>query len=144
MFILLSLTFTCAKAGANNTLLYDRIGGYDMISDFSEGLIDGFYSDPRFNRFTEGVTPSISVVERDKQLTTEYLCKITGGPCYYIGKDMLTIHKDLEITQGEWNALLEHAAKLVDNLGDIKTADKKEFLQLFDRISLIINVQKDS
>jgi len=142
LFILFSVFQFGAKADATSTLLYDRIGGYDAISNFSGGLIDGFYSDPIFNRFTEGAIPPASVIERDKQLTTEYLCNITGGPCYYIGKDMLTTHKDLAITQGEWSALLQHATRLADHLDGVKDADKKEFLKLFDNISQLMNIQK--
>ncbi len=142
IFILFSLVHLCAKA--ETTSLYARIGGYDAISTFSGGLIDGFYSDPRFNRFTQGAIPAVSVIERDKQLTTEYLCKITGGPCYYIGKIMLAVHKDLKITQDEWNALIDHATRLANDLDGIKDGDKKEFLKLFDRISLVMNIQNDS
>lgn len=139
IFILFSLVQTCAKA--ETSTLYERIGGYDVLSTFSGGLIDGFYSDPRFNRFTQGEVPPTNVIERDKQLTTEYLCKITEGPCYYIGKDMLLMHKDLKITQDEWNALIDHATRLANEIGSIKASDKKEFLKLFQRISLVMSIQ---
>ena len=122
-----------SSAGETKARLYDRIGGYDAISHFSNGLIDGFYSDSRLSRFTEGVTPPIEVVERDKQLTTEYLCKIAGGPCFYIGKDMHTTHKDMKITKEEWAALMDHAIRLA-SVWNIEPADKEEFLKLFDNI----------
>lgn len=120
--------------------LYDRIGGYNVIAKFSIGLIDGFYADPRLVRFNEGGAP-VAVVERDKQLTAEYMCKITGGPCFYIGKDMLETHKDLKITQAEWDALLDIARDVTAGL-KLTPNDKQEFLTLFDDMEGLMNIDK--
>ena len=120
--------------------LYNRIGGYDVIAKFSAGLIDGFYEHPKFKRFTEGGAPE-DVVKRDKQLTAEYMCQITGGPCFYIGKDMLSVHEDLNITGDEWAALMEIAASQTTDW-KIKSSDKKEFLTLFDNIKELMEIHK--
>lgn len=122
--------------------LYNRMGGYDVIAKFSAGLIDGFYAHPKFKRFTEGGAP-VEVVERDKQLTAEYMCKITGGPCFYIGKDMLSVHKDLKITNEEWAALMDIAVNVTADL-QLNPDDKKEFLILFDNIKKLMEIQNPS
>ena len=132
------ISFSAVPAVANDTL-YTRIGGYDVIAKFSAGLIDGFYADPAFTRFTEGGAPA-EVVARDKQLTAEYMCKITGGPCFYIGKDMLSVHKDLAITGDEWSALMAIAISVTADL-DMKPGDEKEFLRLVDNIKKLMNIQ---
>jgi hemoglobin len=42
-----------------------------------------------------------------KKHLTEQFCVILGGPCTYTGRDMKTVHADLGITRGEFNALVE-------------------------------------
>lgn len=130
------MSFSAASAAANGNL-YNRIGGYDVIAKFSVGLIDGFYADPAFIRFTEGGAPA-DVVARDKQLTAEYMCKITGGPCFYIGKDMLSVHKDLSITNDEWAALMAIAITVTADL-NLNPSDEKEFLSLIENIKNLMN-----
>jgi hemoglobin len=69
------------------------------------------------------------------------MCQITGGPCFYIGKDMLSVHKDLNITRDEWAALMEIAASQTTDW-KIKSSDKKEFLTLFDNIKELMKIHK--
>ena len=131
------ISFSALPAVANESL-YNRMGGYDVIAKFSVGLIDGFYADPAFIRFTEGGAPA-DVVERDKQLTAEYMCKITGGPCFYIGKDMLSVHKGLSITVKEWAALKAIAISVTADL-NLEAGEEKEFLSLFEDIKGLMNI----
>ncbi len=38
---------------------------------------------------------------------TEQFCQVLGGPCAYKGADMKTLHSNMDITTGQFNALVE-------------------------------------
>jgi hypothetical protein len=50
---------------------------------------------------------SIDSYQRARQLLVDQICSLSGGPCYYIGRDMKTSHVGLGITESEWDANLE-------------------------------------
>ena len=38
-----------------------------------------------------------------RQLTIDLICEKTGGPCLYLGRDMLETHKGMGISKADWN-----------------------------------------
>lgn len=87
--------------------LYERLGGYDGITAFTNDLLPRLQRDSQLGRFwqhrgTDGIA-------REKQLLIDYLCSCAGGPMYYTGRDMKTSHKGMKISEGDWSLLLEHA-----------------------------------
>jgi hemoglobin len=34
------------------------------------------------------------------------VCEVTGGPCKYTGRSMKDAHEHLDITQGQWDAMV--------------------------------------
>ena len=38
---------------------------------------------------------------------TALVCEVTGGPCKYTGRTMKESHQHLNITQAEWDAMVE-------------------------------------
>jgi hemoglobin len=44
-------------------------------------------------------------------------CEVSGGPCKYSGKDMKTIHEDLNITNAQFNALAKDLQTAMDMQG---------------------------
>jgi hypothetical protein len=42
-----------------------------------------------------------------KYLVTEMLCWAAGGPQKYTGKDMLSSHRHLRITPGQWDVFMD-------------------------------------
>lgn len=47
----------------------------------------------------------------------EQLCAVSGGPCVYKGPDMKVAHSNLDITKGDFNALVEVLQKSMDAKG---------------------------
>ena len=43
-----------------------------------------------------------------RQHVIDFLCKATGGPCAYTGRDMKLVHTGLGITKAEWDASVQH------------------------------------
>jgi hemoglobin len=115
---------------ATESSLYKRLGGYDVIAAIVDDLFTLLRGDERFARF--GMGRSIDSHKRAQQLIVDQICSLSGGPCYYIGRDMKTSHAGLGITDSEWEANLEftRAALKKNGVGD---RERAEFLSLFER-----------
>jgi len=92
--------------------LYERLGGYDAIAAFVTDYIMRIRADPNFSRF--GTSRGTDKKKRDPQLNIDYMCKISGGSNYYMGRDMKTTHAGLGITQAEWEANMRYMAEALD------------------------------
>ena len=44
----------------------------------------------------------------------DQVCQGTGGPCTYQGRDMVSTHKGMNITDSEFGALVEDLIKALD------------------------------
>ena len=51
----------------------------------------------------------------------------TGGPCSYVGRDMKTTHKGMQVTDAEWSATVENLVKALDK-HKIGAKEKSELL----------------
>lgn len=92
--------------------LYARLGGYDAIAAVAADLVSRLQSDAQLGRFwqhrgTDGI-------RRELQLLIDFLCAATGGPLLYTGRDMLTTHRGMRISESDWNIFLGHAAKTLE------------------------------
>ena len=110
--------------------LYRRLGGYDVIAAIIDDMFALLRADPAFARFGSGRSADSHM--RARQLLVDQMCLLTGGPCHYIGRDMLTSHAGLAISGAEWEANMKHAdAALLKN--GVADAERAEFLALFER-----------
>lgn len=110
--------------------LYSRLGGYDVIASIVDDMLSLLQADPRFARFAMG--RSIDSQKRAGQLIVDQLCALSGGPCFYIGRDMKTSHAGLRITGLEWDANLALTRQALEKNG-IGRQEQAEFLSIFER-----------
>jgi len=113
------------KPAANS--LYHRMGGYDMLADIVTDFLHQLGEDKAFARFGGGRSHDSLV--KSKQLVTDQLCNLTGGPCTYIGRDMKTAHAGLEITEAEWDSAIKKFEVSLDKF-KIKPQEHKEFIDI--------------
>jgi len=73
--------------------------GYDAIAAVSDEFIARLATDDQEKRFFVGFPTDIKM--RIRQLLVDLVCKSTGGPCYYIGRDMKTAHAGSGITKDD-------------------------------------------
>lgn len=119
-----------ATAAANpEPSLYHRLGGYDPIVAVMTDYVNRIRTDSRFARFSGGRSTDKKM--RDLQLNIDYMCRIAGGPVYYLGRDLQTSHAGLNITEDEWNANMQHMAAALD-AQKIRERERKEFLTLWE------------
>jgi hemoglobin len=92
--------------------LYKRLGGREGIAQVVDTFVANATADPRIaRRFTSLPAP---VVFKLKSNLADQICDATGGPCAYVGRDMKTVHKGMNITEAEWNATVEALSKALD------------------------------
>jgi len=92
--------------------LYQRLGGYDAIASVVDELFARKCADKQLNRFFLGM--SIDTKRKIRQNVVNFLCNATGGPCYYTGRDIATVHTGLNISEDDWNIFVNIATETMD------------------------------
>jgi hemoglobin len=102
--------------------LYQRLGGQSAITAVVDDFVGNVAADTRINqRFAKTNIPHL------KKMLVEQICAGTGGPCTYTGLDMKTAHRDMNITDAEFNALVEDLVKTLDKF-KVPAKEKGELL----------------
>ena len=101
----LTLALLTAAASAEEKSLYQRLGGYDAIAAVSDEFLTRLATDEQEKRFFIGFSTDSKI--RIRQLVVDLVCKSTGGPCNYIGRDMKTAHAGSGITKADWDRSLK-------------------------------------
>ncbi len=98
----------------NQQSLYERLGGYDGITAFTNDLLPRLQADSQLGRFWQN--RGDDGIAREKQLLINYLCSSAGGPMHYTGRDMKTTHKGMKISEKDWSIFLQHAGATMEAL----------------------------
>ena len=94
-------TVAATDTSATRTL-YDRLGGKPAITAVVDSFVAIVARDTRINaKFAR------SDVGRVKSMIVDQVCSATGGPCTYTGRSMKDAHRNMGVTEGEFNALVE-------------------------------------
>jgi hemoglobin len=119
---LCALSALSVFALAQQKSLYERLGGKEAISAVVDDFAQNVLSDSRINKKFAKSDPT-------RLLTNlkDFVCMATGGPCQYRGLDMKTSHKNMGVTAGEFNALVEDLVKTLDKF-KVPEAEKSELL----------------
>lgn len=109
-----------APAAKSSATLYHRLGGFDGIAAFTDDFLGRATNDPAIVPFFKGLTTAD--LQRIRQHVADLLCAATGGPCFYPGRDMKTVHAQMEITNDTWNAFTGH---LNETIARFKIGDRE-------------------
>jgi hemoglobin len=113
--------------------LYERLGGVQAIAAVVDDLVDRLLRDP-------AITGNPKVVEGMKHVTvpgikfqiTALFCELTGGPQKYAGKSMKESHKDLNISEREWDAMAADFKLTLDKF-KVPEREQKELFAVVGR-----------
>lgn len=86
--------------------LYQRLGGYDAISAVTADLMQRIKADSELGRYYR--YRGDDGIQREEQLLVDFLSSCAGGPMYYTGRDMKTLHEGMKLSERDWSALLRH------------------------------------
>jgi hemoglobin len=102
--------------------LYERLGGKPAITAVIDDFVGNVAGDARINgRFKTADVPRL------KARLVDQVCEATGGPCTYTGASMREAHKGMQITEAEFNALVEDLVKSLDKF-KVPAREKNELL----------------
>lgn len=111
--LLTILAFVVGNLGAGSALaddsLYQSFGQKAGLTALMEDFVPRLLKDPRMEPFF-----AKSNVQNLKEQLTNQLCQVAGGPCVYKGVDMKTAHREMDITKGNFNALVEVLQESMD------------------------------
>jgi len=96
----------------SNLSLYQRLGGFDAIAAVTDDFLGRATTDPRIVPYFKGM--ETRDLQRVRQHVVDQLCTATGGPCLYPGRDMKTVHAEMEINGDIWNAFTGHLNATMD------------------------------
>jgi hemoglobin len=121
VFAVLALVLFAATVRAEEKSLYQRLGGYDAIAAVSDEFIARLATDDQEKRFFIGFSNDSKA--RIRQHLIDLVCKSTGGPCLYSGRDMKTAHAGAGVSKADW----DHSLKIFGEvLNKFKVPEKEQ------------------
>ena len=115
---------TAAPAAFANGSLFDRMGGAPVLAKVVDQFLDLNIADPRTRRSFQKIN-----LKRLREKLNEHFCTLSNGPCQYSGDGMKEVHAGLDITDAEFNGLVEHLITALDTNG-VGLREKNELLKL--------------
>ena len=132
--IAIAVTFSCispALASAQGAMakksLYSRLGGKKAIAAVVDEFVNIVAADTRINKFFGDTAKDPKRLAKFKTNLGDQICSATGGPCKYKGKDMVTAHKGMGISDADFNALVEDLVAALNKF-NVPDAEKNELL----------------
>ena len=104
--------------------LYERLGRRDGIARITRTLISNHLANPLVRTRFEN-----SDMARVEQHAVEFFCAGAGGPETYGGRDMLTTHRGMNISEQEFVAVVDDAVAALDSHG-IEPATRSDVLAI--------------
>ena len=111
--------------------LYERLGGRSGISQIVADFVDGFGSNSQLRRQNPRI--ALASGRLNKSRVTDFVCKLTGGPCDYKGRSLKQVHGPIGITDADWTIGGEELEKAL-NRQNVKKMDQDEFLSMIQRL----------
>jgi len=118
------------------TTLYERLGSAEGIAKLVDDVMAAHLSNPIVKtRFG-----NIQDLDRAKQMAREFFCAGAGGPEKYTGKDMLSAHKGMNISEQEYLAVTDDIVGALEKNGVNEDAKKDVIAILYSLKGQIIRV----
>jgi hemoglobin len=104
--------------------LYERLGGLDAIEAVVDSFVGPCASDDRINGKFERTD-----IPRLKKMLVDQVCEAAGGPCTYTGRAMRETYDGMQVTAGEFDALVEDLVATLD-VSAVPKPEQEELLAL--------------
>lgn len=105
--------------------LYDRLGRREGITRITRELMKNHLANPLVKTRYEN-SPDL---ERVETRVIEFFCAGAGGPESYSGKDMLTTHKGMNVSEQEFITVIDDAMDALEKCG-VEPATRNEVLAI--------------
>jgi len=122
--------------------LWQRLGGEPNVKKVIDDLVAAAGTDPKVDFFRNGKYKDVDVPTL-KRLLVEFVSQATGGPLKYSGRSMKDVHKNMGITNAQFDALAAHLKAALEKNG-AKPADVTAVLTAVDGTRKDIVEAKDT
>ncbi len=104
--------------------LYQRLGGTEKITQLAHDIVDNHLANKTIaTRFAEA---DVDVLKKG---AATFFITGSGGPEVYEGKDMLSVHKHMNISPGEFMAVLDDALAAMEK-NNVELREQQEVLYI--------------
>jgi hemoglobin len=93
--------------------LYARLGSYDAIAAVVDDLLPRLRQDSLLGRFWTSPR-SVDTNNRERQLAIDFIAAASGGPTFYLGRDMKLAHKGMGISRADYAAFMRCLSVTLD------------------------------
>lgn len=111
-FLGLILVFTSQISRSDETSLYSRLGGIYPIATVVDDFVEHVLANKTLNS-----NPALAAARQRvakaglKFQVTSFVAMATGGPEKYNGRSMVETHKNLNISEKEWQVMVQELKK---------------------------------
>ena len=124
------LNTVAVRAADEKKSLYDRLGGAYAIATVVDAFIEKLLVNDTLNanpaiREARTRVPKAGL----KFHVTALVCQVTGGPQTYTGRSMKEAHRNLHITEREWDAMVKDFVEVLDRF-KVPKAEQTELLTI--------------
>lgn len=105
--------------------LYERLGGEERIKQLAADILDNHYRNPLISSRFEKVSDR-AALERH---SVEFLCAGSGGPQTYTGRDLMSAHKGMNVSEQELIAAIDDIVAAMTKNG-YDQAEKNEVVAI--------------
>lgn len=92
--------------------LFRALGGQAGIARIVGDFVPRLVADPRLSEFFKKARQ-----EHLQEMLAQQFCQVSGGGCAYTGLPMKLAHQDMDISKGDFNALVEALQASMDAQG---------------------------
>lgn len=108
----------------NSKSLYERLGAIEGITSLVDDIVENHMNNPAINARYLPLKEMPEHFEEVRQHLINFLAAGSGGPQEYSGKDMLSAHKGMNISQGEYMEVIDDIMKALQKNNIDETTQK--------------------
>ena len=105
--------------------LYEQIGGQAGLEKVSDAFIDEIQYDKQILAFFLDTN-----IDRFREKFIEHFCVHLDGPCTYTGDNMLQVHQGMNITEADFNRVVELLINAMTKVGISHTVQNQVLARL--------------
>lgn len=124
---------TTETLAAEDDSLFVLLGGESGVRLLADEFVFRVISDVRIAHHFKDTD-----LDRFEEKLAEQFCVLAGGPCTYTGDSMQQVHKGLEISKADFNALVEDLQLAMENLKIPQSAQNRLLAKLAPMRSVVI------
>jgi hemoglobin len=116
--------------------LYERLGEKDGITRIVEDVMAAHLTNPIVSTRFENSRD----IDHAKRMAAEFFCAGCGGPEAYTGRDMLTTHRGMNISEQEYMAVMDDILRALGKNGIDQGTQSEVVAVLYSLKNQIIRV----